>query len=60
MTDREQICELMSRYCWHVDHMEWDQWLDLFTLDASWAAVTVAAHVLKSFAVKSAPVALFR
>lgn len=38
MTDREEICELMSRYCWHVDHMEWDQWLDLFTRDASWAA----------------------
>lgn len=38
MTDREEICELMSRYCWHVDHLEWDAWLDLFTLDASWGA----------------------
>jgi 3-phenylpropionate/cinnamic acid dioxygenase small subunit len=36
MSDREEICELMSRYCWHVDHSEWDAWLNLFTLDASW------------------------
>ena len=38
MTDREEICELMSRYCWHVDHLQWDQWLDLFTMDAIWGA----------------------
>ena len=38
MTDREEICELISRYCWHVDHLEWPEWLDLFTQDASWRA----------------------
>jgi hypothetical protein len=38
MSDREEICEVMSRYCWHVDHLEWDAWLDLFTADASWRA----------------------
>jgi hypothetical protein len=38
MSDREEICEVMSRYCWHVDHLEWDAWLDLFTMDASWQA----------------------
>jgi len=38
MSDREEICEVMSRYCWHVDHLEWDAWLDLFTMDASWRA----------------------
>jgi len=38
MSDREEICEVMSRYCWHVDHLEWAEWLDLFTLDASWRA----------------------
>jgi 3-phenylpropionate/cinnamic acid dioxygenase small subunit len=36
MTDREEICEVMSRYCWHVDHSEWGEWLELFTEDASW------------------------
>jgi 3-phenylpropionate/cinnamic acid dioxygenase small subunit len=38
MTDREEICQIMSRYCWHVDHLEWNEWLDLFTQDASWRA----------------------
>jgi hypothetical protein len=38
MSDREEICEVMSRYCWHVDHLEWSDWLALFTEDASWRA----------------------
>jgi hypothetical protein len=38
MSDRDEICEAMSRYCWYVDHLEWAEWLDLFTTDASWRA----------------------
>jgi len=38
MTDHEAIRDVMTRYCWHVDHAEWDSWLALFTLDASWGA----------------------
>jgi len=28
----------MAKYCWHVDHCEWDAWLALFADDVCWGA----------------------
>lgn len=28
----------MAKYCWHVDHGEWDEWLSLFADDVHWGA----------------------
>jgi hypothetical protein len=36
--DRDAIGEVMARYCWHVDHSEWEAWLDLFAPDGAWGA----------------------
>jgi len=33
-----EIRAVMGRYCWHVDHDEWDEWLALFADDVSWGA----------------------
>ncbi len=33
LSDRDQIANLLERYCWTVDRGQWDAWLDCFTED---------------------------
>jgi len=34
LEDKDAIRELMAQYCFHFDNGEFDQWLNLFTMDA--------------------------
>ena len=35
LSDRDEIVNLMERYCWTVDHGDYDAWLDCFTEDGT-------------------------
>jgi hypothetical protein len=34
MSDRDEICDLLARYCLHLDRDEHEAWVALFTADA--------------------------
>lgn len=36
-SDRAEILNLLERYCWTVDHRQWDDWLACFTEDGVFA-----------------------
>jgi len=38
MTPEDEVREVMARYCWHVDHQQFPQWLALFAPDCAWGA----------------------
>ena len=44
MSDRDEICELHSRYNHYLDSYERDAFVDLFTADGSWELVGLAKH----------------
>lgn len=35
MSERDEILNLMERYCWTVDHGDFDGWLECFTPDGA-------------------------
>ena len=35
LSDRDQILNLIERYCWAADHQQWDEWLDCFAEDGA-------------------------
>jgi len=35
MSDRDEVLNLMERYCWTVDHGDYDAWLECFTEDGT-------------------------